>query len=228
MDNELMRTLLADNLWLSEDDFKKPQRYRRPRAPPRRPGLGPDEHDEPDPVSDNESEPPEASEAEDGELEVRPPVVDGKAELAAIRAADVYDWTGVMFFRFAYLGGDWTAAHCRVGSNAAGGFACEGLAKLWCTRYRYAKQHVFHFLEYGSRNAAIQLAREYVRRSEFFIRQYFDAADKAGFRYTEERTSAYVPHVDFRDWMLTMPITHKAFIRGHLLLAEFPLVPIDD
>jgi len=225
-----IKKLLEDNPWMSAEDLYPRKAYARKRQCIRvpkvkkRPRDGSNSgSDEPD-VADEASS---SSPGEEGKLDVKQAVIDGVGELARIRADDVYDWSDARFYRFIYRGGYWTAEHLHVGSNECGGVASNGLPKMWATRFQYAKQHMFSYAMYGGRANAIMLGREFVRRSEFFIKAYVEADDQISFRYTQAICDLYEDHQEFRDWMLALPITSAAFARGHALRHEFPLEPID-
>ena len=130
------------------------------------------------------------------------------------------------YFYFANLGGDWTAENVGVGSDSCGGWACGGLPELWCKRYRYAQQHTFAYKQFLGRQNAIELAREFVRRSELFIRLCIDSDDKAAFRYTPAINALYDDHPEFAAWMVKIGVNHPAFKRGHDLTLEFPQEPV--
>jgi len=162
-------------------------------------------------------------------LDIKKAVEHGAEELARIRAEDHYEFVDVHYFFAGQHGGDWTAEHIGVAANCSFCKPRKGLATLWCERFQYPKGHTFAFHLYRGRRNANELAREWVRRSEFFFMQYFNAEDKAGFRYTQAHKDAWTDSPEFQAWMLSFrSVEHPAFRRGHELRLEYPRQPIDD
>ena len=125
--------------------------------------------------------------------------VDAMEELMAVREEWMLADDPLEFYRLRILGGAWTKAAKGVAADSAGGFACGGVAKDWSAIYRWPKQKTFAFARY-TRAGAMQLAREFVRKSNAMVLLWVEGEIDPGLGYGPAVLAGYEPAPEFLAW----------------------------
>ena len=212
-DKRALVQILEDYPWLDPDDFtssrrsSKRRRTTGPGGPPRDDGGGSGESE---PGSDSESSKNDEDLVDDGAEDEEP--FDLPEELHAVREAlELDDSDAVDYFNMRILGGVWTFEHAGEVADAAMGYARGGLATAWAAAYNYPKSKRFHFGRYGRENARM-LAKEYIRKGNYFCRMWVDSDDDAeAFVYTRAMVAGYVPSYEFINWAADLAIDDPSF-----------------
>lgn len=228
--------LLRKCPFLSSDDLRQPQR----RANNRRAaetcgpahegevivaGEGPESEAEEGPASEAENDFFEPG-VDDGEI------ADGAvAELAMDDGDDVWHELGgergawawekqdEMDFYTRILGGKWLMEHKGKVSDQVCGYARKW-THAWCSKFKWPRQRGFAFGKFG-REAAHMLCREWCCRAQHFWNLWV-ASDDADFKYTQEDVDNYPEHLEFIDFLLSLPVESETLAAGTQIQAMRP------
>lgn len=220
--------LLAEHPWLDEDDL--PADLARRKVSTRR--AQPQVHALAKEADLNEGIPIVAAPAEEvveeavpaaiGDAEEAPEVFDD-ARLAELRDELAWDESDDTYFFLHILGGRWTHTHKGVHADGAGGYARQGMVTSWCKRYGWPRQASFMFNKYG-REGAVQLSKEYCRRSHFYF-MLFVQSGTDDFAFTPEALQSYQEGSEWLDWLCSLGNEDPGFKRGLAMRAMAPSNP---
>jgi hypothetical protein len=144
--------------------------------------------------------------------------------LAQVRAEHEEDAGEDDGFQLKILGGKWTAQHVgtvadRVAANASG-----QVAKDWCTIFGWPKSTSFSFNRY-SEAGAVQLAREVVRRGNYFYKLWLHSEEEDP-QYTVAQHAGYVEDLEWLDWICAEDNASLGFARGQAVRSMVPENPL--
>jgi hypothetical protein len=217
--SDVRERLLADNPWLTEDDFGKarPTKKRRPTGPrsPRRAAT-----------SSESEEAPRVHVALKAVKVVEVDVADVRAELEALRHEDAWEPEGVdvdeeeLQFYVHIRGGKWTKENKGVVADGVAAYARKGCATDWCQVYKFPRQVSFMYNKFG-RDVANSLAREYVRRAQFFFVQWYSGVDDM-LVYQPHHLAAYEEGLEWLEFIASLDAHGVAFKRALEIRALVP------
>ena len=155
----------------------------------------------------------------DGERHPEPrvmPKVRAVDEAARIRErllARREEWAGGFpdkHFYVRQLGGEWTAAFCGVEANACAAFPRAGSMK-WCRTYKWPQQKGFYYgIHDGDLNCNM-LAREWVRKADWFFNIWLDNGRNYAYHYTEEDLASCPENDEFINWACDLDVESHTF-----------------
>ena len=226
------RSFLDMYPWMDADDLSSARAApARARQPPR-PHEG-ERCDSADSASQSGSESDGASEADDiggaapaaGGVDGAPDPLDDEdpMDVAAAVAAEraEFDWDDGEFKSFYKIvrGGGHTFGEKGVLTDCVAGYA-RAWAKDWAKKYGWGTMKSYSFNLYG-RYQADELAKEWVRRSEYFYLLFEGAQDEA-FEYTQADIDAYGERLEFLEFMVGEGPGTRAFTAGLELRGKAP------
>lgn len=149
--------------------------------------------------------------------------VDVSAELADLRAllAVPSDAEG-RYYRFAIRGGNWTSSNVGVAADCAMGIFRDKQTGRWAETFHFPLSKSFKFNLY-SRDAAIKLAREFLRRANYFAGLYFDSTDD-NFVYAQHHVAACGDCPGFVSWLCSLDPEDPALRRGQEIRSISPVI----
>ena len=118
-------------------------------------------------------------------------------------------------------GGEWLYREHGLVADSARALARGGVAKAWAIGFGFPRQRGFHFSVY-ERVGARMLAREVVRRGNFFCAQYVDSEDDDFNHYTPAMIAEYRGAADFTAWMAHLDHADPCWIAGEEVRALVP------
>ncbi len=142
------------------------------------------------------------SEAEDSGAEQVPREIDEAEvleELAGIRAEYEEEGDDDAGFQLEILGGRWTARHVGISADRVAVLARGEAARIWCADYQWPKMTSFSFNRY-TQAGAVELAREVLRRANYFFRQWL-YAEETEYKYTDAVIAGYSEELEWVTWM---------------------------
>lgn len=205
--------LLAAYPWLADDDLPA-DLVRRKASSRKAPSHRQAKATEHNPDEDIPSAAPPVEDAlpEIAEEPEHVPEVFDDAILAEIRDQLAWEDSDESYFFFHILGGAWTLKNKGVHADGAGGYARQGAPTGWCKRYGWPRQASFMFNKY-SRDSAVQLAKEYCRRSHHYMMLFIQSGTD-NFVYTPEVLQSYQEGSEWLDWLCSLGDGDPAFKRG--------------
>ena len=157
------------------------------------------------------------------ELDIEHELVDIAAELSEARAGIAASEGEDGYFYVMVRGGKWTLEHKGVVADACAGKARGGLPVSWCKYFKYPTMASASFQKY-TRDRALELSREFCRRSTYFFRLWLDSGlSYEVFRYTQAHVDAYVRHPDWAAFMTDVPAgstSHKRAVKLDALVPK--------
>ena len=207
-DREMLRKEFP---WLTEEDLDKACGLGRASRGPRKKGSKRLREDE-DSTDSSESV---VAAVSDVDMDV---IMERLAGIRAEYADSDVEEEGAFVLKI--LGGKWTAAHVgkvadRVAANSSG-----MAAKTWCDLYNWPKTTSFSFSRYSEAGAVV-LARQVVRRGNYFYRVWLNA-DPDLFRYSDADLAGYPEDVEWLDWMIAQELESISFKRGTEVRSMLP------
>ena len=191
MPTDLRDALLLQYHWLSASGFTRPRQHHPHRAV----------------VVDNAELVAHEDGAEGAAAPLAVPLgdVDGelvlydddaaREELAVIRADYVVGDDENINLYTRILGGAWTMREMGVAADAVSCYA-RAWCLPWCASYGWPTSSRYGFVRYG-RDEAHQLAREWLRRAEYFYNLFVVAGYDEHFQYTVVHCTEYEENLDF-------------------------------
>ena len=213
--------LLEENPFLDPEDLglgavTATGRVARPRI-----GRGPFD-EEADDMADGDVDP---DDSDWDELDIAAEVIDVVGELSEIRAGIAALGDEDSYFFVMVRGGAWTAEKKGVAADACAGKARSGLPKTWCRFYNFPVMASASFKKYG-REAAMELAREFCRRGQFYFRMWLlsEGFSHDDFVYTRAQVNSYVPHADWVEFLAGLGAGSVTYRRAVKLAALHPRI----
>ena len=128
-----------------------------------------------------------------------------------------------LYFHVVRRGGAWTMAHVGVAVDSIRGEARGVLAKQWCDTYAYPKSQTFACSKYSLEGATL-FAREFCRRSTFFLRMALEGPAWLAHVYPADADAAYRPDPEFAEFVEGFPAESEVRKRADALGALRPRV----
>ena len=114
-------------------------------------------------------------------------------------------------FKFAPLGGDWTAEHIGLAWDRYRA-ECRGqLATQWCRLYHWPQNQSWAKNFYGGPDNVRHLARQWARKASFFYKLWLADQCSTTFTYDQTLLDLYTEEEEYLDWALSLDITSNAF-----------------
>ena len=220
----LIDDLLLEHPWLErgdlEGDPRPPRAVRQAgRAAARGSPRRDDAADAPEEFDDVGGEPPdEEIEAEgDGEGD------DLGEELPVVRehVGAFMDEHPELYFRVVARGGDWTLRHIGRHANEVRAEARGEISLGWCRWYAYPRSATFSMARY-TLHGATRFAREWARRSTYFIRMYLEAPNPDTYEYAADASADYEEDPEYLDFVLAHDVESAVMRRAHEMRALEP------
>ena len=225
--HDAVEAMLLAEPWLRREDLEQDVARRPPPRHPAsgRPPTGPGGDDEPGSEGDLDAPGGDATDAEDeGDgHDDGDPAVDIDLEMAVVReyVGEVADGHPDLYFHIVHRGGAWTFEHTGDAVDTIRGHARHQISRSWCTLFHWPKTASFAITKYSLADATL-FAREYCKRSTFFLRLFLEAGSPVNFEYDPRAVDDYVPDAEWLEFVLGFADESDVMHRAHQLFALLP------